>query len=256
MEAISAYPGTATYSLTRLLLAGSSARSAVLGRAHAENAERVERAADVQNRPGAAAGEAAGSDDGRPTGDEPSPYGPAAIFEPSEHVQATILRSEGDRQPPAAGRSGPREPTEQEQQQVRELRKRDQEVRRHEQAHKAAAGAYARGGASFEYTTGPDGQRYVVGGEVPIDLSPVQGNPRATIAKMQQIRRAALAPADPSSQDRAVAAQAAQAERQARAELNRRKSGPENTAGTTPRSSAPTAGYGATLPGRILDVTA
>ena len=52
-----------------------------------------------------------------------------------------------------------------------------------------------------------------------IDLSPVRGNPQATIAKMQQVRRAALAPGEPSGQDRQVAAQAAALEREARKEL-------------------------------------
>ena len=108
--------------------------------------------------------------------------------------------------------------TPQEEQEVRELEKRDAEVRRHEQAHKAAAGPHASGGATFEFTTGPNGRRYAVSGEVSIDTSEVRGNPRATIAKMQQIRRAALAPANPSSQDRAVASKAAQIEQEARAQ--------------------------------------
>ena len=111
-----------------------------------------------------------------------------------------------------------------EEQDVRNLRERDQEVRRHEQAHAAAGGPHARGGPTFEYETGPDGKQYAVGGEVQIDTSPVKGDPRATIAKMQQVRRAASAPANPSSQDRAVAAKAAVAEQEARAELARQRS--------------------------------
>ena len=113
--------------------------------------------------------------------------------------------------------------TEDDQREVRKLKRRDQEVRRHEQAHKAAAGSHAAGGPSFEYTTGPDGKRYAVGGEVNIDTSEISGDPQATIAKMQQIRRAANAPANPSSQDRAIAAKAAGIERQAQAELAERK---------------------------------
>lgn len=109
--------------------------------------------------------------------------------------------------------------TEEERQMVEELRTRDREVRAHEQAHKAVAGGYARGGATFEYQTGPDGQRYAVSGEVSIDTSPVPGDPQATIIKAQTIRRAALAPSKPSEQDRSVAAQATQMENEARAEL-------------------------------------
>ncbi len=117
------------------------------------------------------------------------------------------------------GLGGETQLTDEEQQQVKELKQRDAEVRRHESAHMAAAGSNAAGGPTFEYTTGPDGKRYAVGGEVQIDTSAVDGDPQATIQKMQQIRRAALAPASPSGQDRAVAAQAAATERGARAEL-------------------------------------
>lgn len=104
-------------------------------------------------------------------------------------------------------------------QEVRELKKTDREVRSHEAAHKAAAGAYARGAAQFETVVGPDGRRYAVGGEVGIDASPVSGNPEATVRKMEQVARAALAPSDPSAQDRAVAAQARQAGAEARREI-------------------------------------
>jgi hypothetical protein len=101
---------------------------------------------------------------------------------------------------------------------VEQLQQRDSEVRQHEAAHQAAAGAHAKGGASFEYTTGPDGRRYAVGGEVQIDTSAVEGDPEATIAKMRQLQAAALAPADPSAQDRQVAAGAAAKIQEARSE--------------------------------------
>lgn len=109
-----------------------------------------------------------------------------------------------------------------EREQVAELRRRDAEVRQHEQAHLSAAGAHARGGPTFEYETGPDGRRYAVGGEVQIDTSPEE-DPAATIAKMQQVRAAASAPAEPSSQDRAIAAQASAEIQKARAEQARGK---------------------------------
>ena len=87
------------------------------------------------------------------------------------------------------------------------LQARDKQVRAHEQAHLAAAGQYARGGAAFVYKTGPDGKIYAVGGEVSIDIGK-ENNPEATVTKMQIVRRAALAPAQPSSTDRQVASQA------------------------------------------------
>jgi len=109
--------------------------------------------------------------------------------------------------------------TESEQKEVDDLKLRDKEVRAHEAAHKAAAGSLSMGAASFEYQTGPDNKRYAVGGEVSIDVSKVADNPQATIEKAQQISRAANAPADPSSQDRQVAAKAGQMEAAARKEL-------------------------------------
>lgn len=115
--------------------------------------------------------------------------------------------------------SGPGEElTEGEKQEVQELKQRDREVRQHEQAHMAAAGGYARGGPSYEYTTGPDNKRYAVGGEVSIDTSK-ESDPEATIRKAQIIYRAAMAPAEPSGQDRQVASSAKQMEAEARQEL-------------------------------------
>lgn len=102
--------------------------------------------------------------------------------------------------------------------QVRDLQTRDREVRAHEQAHIAASGGLARGGASFSFQVGPDGKRYAVGGEVSIDTG-TAGSPEATIARMQAVRRAALAPANPGATDRAVAAQARGVEARARLEM-------------------------------------
>ena len=97
---------------------------------------------------------------------------------------------------------------------VTELKSRDAEVRAHEQAHLSAAGGHATGGATFSYTTGPNGKQYASAGKVPIDTS-TEDTPEATILKMRTIRRAALAPASPSSADRAIAAQASAKETQA-----------------------------------------
>ena len=105
------------------------------------------------------------------------------------------------------------------QRQVQQLKKRDQEVRAHEQAHLSAGADLVQGGASFTFERGPDGKMYAVGGEVKIDTSP-ENEPDQTIRKMQQVKRAALAPGDPSSADRAVAARAGQIEAQARQEKN------------------------------------
>lgn len=109
--------------------------------------------------------------------------------------------------------------SESEQRQIEEMKHRENEVRLHEQAHRTAGGRYVRGGINYEYETGPDGKRYITGGEVSIDTSPVQGDAQATAEKMKTVRRAALAPAQPSQPDRTVAAQAQRVEAQARQEM-------------------------------------
>lgn len=104
-------------------------------------------------------------------------------------------------------------------QQLQKLKARDQEVKSHEQAHLSAAGSLAAGPANFTYQTGPDGHKYAIGGEVNINMAAVSGDPAATLRKADIIRRAALAPSQPSDQDRAVAQQAASMALKAQAEL-------------------------------------
>lgn len=101
---------------------------------------------------------------------------------------------------------------------IERLRETDRKVRAHELAHIAAGGGVVTGSASYEYVRGPDGKLYAVGGEVPIDATP-ESTPEATLAKAEAIRRAALAPADPSGTDRQVAAQAAAMAAEARAQI-------------------------------------
>ena len=110
--------------------------------------------------------------------------------------------------------------TVEERQVVQELSARDQEVRQHEMAHKAA-GAGITGAVAYSYERGPDGRMYAVGGEVGIDTSAVSGDPEATLEKAEMIIRAAMAPAEPSAQDYKVAAQARAMAAEARAELAR-----------------------------------
>ncbi len=107
--------------------------------------------------------------------------------------------------------------------QIAKLQAVDTQVKTHEAAHQGAGGGLA-GGASFTYTKGPDGKQYAVAGEVPIDMSE-EDTPEATIAKMEQVKAAALAPADPSPQDLKVASTAAVTAMKARLELLKEKSG-------------------------------
>jgi hypothetical protein len=147
---------------------------------------------------------------------------PAASHPYAESGTSLREREPGSRTDatPAVGKSAAKATnlSEQDRKVVEELKARDREVRAHEQAHVAAAGGLARGGPSYTFQYGPDGRVYAVGGEVDIDTSPGR-TPEETVSKAKQIRAAALAPADPSGQDRAVAAAASKLEAQAQQEL-------------------------------------
>lgn len=138
---------------------------------------------------------------------------------PAQEAQADSSATERE----GAGRSPARDDTSpqqqrQEQLEIAELVQRDREVRAHEQAHAAVGGQYA-GAPTYGFERGPDGQRYAVSGEVRISTSAVPNDPEATLRKMEIVRRAALAPAEPSAQDLRVAAQAQAQATQARVEL-------------------------------------
>lgn len=127
-----------------------------------------------------------------------------------------------------------------------ELKSIDKEVKAHEAAHRAVAGGLVRG-ESYTFVTGPDGKRYAVAGEVQIDMSTVPGDPRATIQKMEQVIRAALAPANPSPQDMQVAARAraaivqAQLEERRMAQAEKEAGGPQGEAADSAARPQPTA---------------
>jgi len=107
-------------------------------------------------------------------------------------------------------------------QQLQQLKHRELEVRTHEQAHLSTAGQYAKGGASFTLKKGPDSHSYATGGEVSIDIGK-EKIPETTISKMRIIKQAALAPANPSSTDRRIASQASVKEAQAKQEISMKR---------------------------------
>ena len=92
-----------------------------------------------------------------------------------------------------------------EKQMLGELQARDAEVRQHEAAHKAAGAP--TGAASYTYQKGPDGRMYAIGGEVSVTMKS-GSTPEETIANAQAVIASAMAPADPSPQDHAVASSA------------------------------------------------
>ncbi|MFT6985998.1 MAG: hypothetical protein ACJAT7_001819 [Psychromonas sp.] len=122
--------------------------------------------------------------------------------------------------------------------QISALKIRDSEVLTHERAHSAVGGQYA-GAPSYSYKTGPDGVKYAVGGEVSIDTSGVSNDPQATLQKAQQVKAAALAPAEPSGQDRRVAAKAEQMAAQARSDILQENQGNSGASTTRYESSVP-----------------
>lgn len=109
--------------------------------------------------------------------------------------------------------------TAREEKEVKELKRRDESVRQHEMAHFRAAGRYALGRPQYTFERGPDDRRYAVDGRVKIDSSKVPGDPRATLEKARTVRKAALAPRDPSAKDQEVAREAREMEREARRQL-------------------------------------
>lgn len=123
---------------------------------------------------------------------------------------------------PARAETTRQEYSPEDQARIEQLKARDLEVRQHEQAHLAAAGGLALSGASYTYARGPNGVNYAVAGEVDIDTSPGR-TPEETVEKARRIQAAALAPAEPSSADRSVAARAAQMQQQAQNELSARR---------------------------------
>lgn len=127
----------------------------------------------------------------------------------------------------SASETGPDGLSADERQLVEQLRARDREVRNHEEAHARVGGQYA-GAPSYDLQAGPDGRSYAIGGSVPIDVSPVRGDPEATIVKMEVVKAAALAPAKPSAADRNIAALADANRLEALAQLaSQRRQSPE-----------------------------
>jgi hypothetical protein len=158
--------------------------------------------------------------------DQVNGNGEEAAENPNDINRALGAEDENKEQTERVGDTGNAEPrtdgdlTEEEKRRVQELKAIDQKVRQHEMAHLSAASGIAVSGASFEYERGPDGVNYAVAGEVSIDTS-AEGDPEKTIDKARKIAAAATAPADPSPQDRQVAAQARGMEAQAQVELQR-----------------------------------
>ncbi len=134
-----------------------------------------------------------------------------------------VQSSGGSAVPKSPSTNDSQQLTTEEQRQLRELEARDREVRAHEQAHLRVGRDLIRGAANYSYQKGPDGQQYAVSGEVKIDTTGVPGDPEATEEKAYHIRETALAPTQPSNQDRAVASMASRMAQDARLEIQRQQ---------------------------------
>jgi len=117
-----------------------------------------------------------------------------------------LQAKEEEKKAEKAEKSSNTELSEDEKRLVLDLQSRDSEVRAHESAHQSGGGA--TGAASFSYQQGPDGKMYAIGGEVSISMKG-GSTPQETIANARAVMAAAMAPADPSAQDQAVASAAA-----------------------------------------------
>ncbi|WP_367174912.1 putative metalloprotease CJM1_0395 family protein [uncultured Desulfovibrio sp.] len=107
---------------------------------------------------------------------------------------------------------------------MRELKKqRDAEARPRRGAYGGRQCACDR--RCRPYLPERDGRQYAIGGHVSVDASSVPGDPDATKEKVQQARRAALAPGEPSCPDRKAEPCAGRRKRKEKAEEIRSASG-------------------------------
>lgn len=108
---------------------------------------------------------------------------------------------------------------------LEELKNRDRDVIKHEEDHYSTGREFADGKPEYDFQIGPDGKRYRIGGHVNINMSEIEGDPKATIRKAEIIKMSSLAPDEPSSQDYMVAGQADQMKTKAMQELSKQQNG-------------------------------
>ncbi len=133
------------------------------------------------------------------------------VYENNDEIRSKaraerVLKEDEERKSKETSQKGKStELTQGEKELVIDLQSRDTEVRAHEAAHQS--GGASTGAATFTYQQGPDGKMYAIGGEVSISFQ-TGSTPHETIANARAVIASALAPADPSGQDMAVASSA------------------------------------------------
>lgn len=104
---------------------------------------------------------------------------------------------------------------------VKRLKQQEEKVMRRVNSRLAAGGDICEK-PTFQYEIGPDGKRYKTAGEVKIDISPCK-TPEETIAKMQRVKKAAMACGEPTKEDRAIYEEADRIAQMAQAQLNQER---------------------------------
>lgn len=89
---------------------------------------------------------------------------------------------------------------------IKRMKSWEDHVVAHERMHMLAGGG-AVGAPSYVYKMGPDGKMYITGGEVTLYV-PKAATLEGSEVALQNLKKAALAPSDPSPKDMAAAAMA------------------------------------------------
>lgn len=134
-----------------------------------------------------------------------SPYTISTNSSLKQNQDEEELQEEKNEEEESAKAKSFNELTQEEKNLVLKLQTRDAEVRAHEAAHQS--GGTPTGAASFTYQQGPDGKMYAIGGEVPVTMQS-GSTPEETVKNAREVIATALAPADPSAQDMAIASSA------------------------------------------------
>ncbi|MGB3750737.1 MAG: putative metalloprotease CJM1_0395 family protein [Arcobacteraceae bacterium] len=87
---------------------------------------------------------------------------------------------------------------------VEKFRKKDAEIRTHEQVHASIGNTTTP--ISYSYQQGPDGKMYAIGGSVRFDTS-IPNDPKAASFKLDMLQKAAAGPAQMSGADGSIASQ-------------------------------------------------
>ncbi len=99
-----------------------------------------------------------------------------------------------------AKKHDPNSPDSNKQKAIEQLKSRDKEVRTHEAAHTTNPELIKIGSAQFDYTIGPDGKAYATGGKVTLSTGNSK-TPEEALSKAEALKKASMAPGDPSPQD-------------------------------------------------------